>query len=91
MPCKTHRFRFLTLATALALAPFAFLAAVPANAQSGTLHAAPGQGLIRLKSANWCCHVWTAPILQGLMSCWIDRMGCGHVSGLLARCMDRWP
>lgn len=52
MPCKTHRFRFLTLATALALAPFAFLAAVPAKAQSGTLHAAPGQGLIRLKSAN---------------------------------------
>ena len=57
MPRKTHRFRFLTLAAALALAPFAFVAAAPANAQSGTLHAAPGQtapgqGVTRLKSAN---------------------------------------
>ena len=24
---------------------------------------------------NGCCHVWTAPFLQGLMSCKIDRYG----------------
>lgn len=34
MPNKTHPFRFLTFAAALALAPFAFVAAAPATAQA---------------------------------------------------------
>jgi uncharacterized protein (DUF302 family) len=57
MPRKTHSFRILTFAAALALAPFAFVAAAPASAQSGAsqtapAQTAPGQGVIRLKSAN---------------------------------------
>ena len=36
-----------------------------------------GPGIIR--------HVWTAPPVQGFL--WFGRMvGCGHVSGLFARC-----
>lgn len=52
MPRKTRLLRFLTLAAALALAPFAFIAAAPAAAQTSAPQAAPAQGVIRLKSAN---------------------------------------
>jgi uncharacterized protein (DUF302 family) len=52
MPHKTRPFRILTLAAALALAPFAFVAAAPAFAQASTPQAAPAQGVIRLKSVN---------------------------------------
>ncbi len=38
----------------------------------------------RTDATAWCCHVWTAPILQGLMSCWIDRMGAVR---LIATCL----
>jgi len=36
-------------------------------------------------------HVWTAPSRQGLFRRFGKRIRCGHVSGLYARCMDRWP
>src|ERR1700733_16268945 len=36
-------------------------------------------------------HVWTAPSRQGLSWRLGKRVGSGHVSGLLARCIDRWP
>ena len=36
-------------------------------------------------------HVWTAPSRQGLFHRFGKRIRCGHVSGLFARCMDRWP
>jgi uncharacterized protein (DUF302 family) len=52
MPRQTRPFRILTLAAALALAPFAFIAASPAIAEAGILEAAPADGVIRLKSAN---------------------------------------
>lgn len=45
-------FRFLTLAAALALAPFAFVAAGPVAAQAGATQTASAQGVIRLKSAH---------------------------------------
>jgi hypothetical protein len=44
----------------------------------------------RVSTANrggWCCHVWTAPFVQGLMCASVDLAGCGYVSGLCARCM----
>jgi uncharacterized protein (DUF302 family) len=52
MSHKSRPFRLLTLAAALALAPFAFVAAAPATAQAGAAESVPGQGVIRLKSAN---------------------------------------
>jgi uncharacterized protein (DUF302 family) len=52
MPRKTRPFRILTFAAALALAPFAFVAAAPAGAEAHAPQAAPAQGVIRLKSAN---------------------------------------
>jgi uncharacterized protein (DUF302 family) len=52
MPRKSRPFRVLSLATALALAPFAFVATAPASAQASAPQAAPAQGVIRLKSAN---------------------------------------
>jgi uncharacterized protein (DUF302 family) len=52
MTRKTRPFRVLTLAAALALAPFAFVATAPASAGASSPQAAPAQGVIRLKSAN---------------------------------------
>ncbi len=52
MPRKTRPLRLLTLAAALAMAPFAFVAAAPAIAQASAPQSAPAQGVIRLKSAN---------------------------------------
>jgi uncharacterized protein (DUF302 family) len=51
MPRKTRPFRILTLAAALALAPFAFVAAAPASAGPAAAEA-PAEGVIRLKSAH---------------------------------------
>lgn len=52
MPRNIRPFRVLTLAAALALAPFAFVAAAPASADSHAPQVAPAKGVIRLKSAN---------------------------------------
>jgi uncharacterized protein (DUF302 family) len=52
MPRKTRPSRILTLAAALALSPFAYLAAAPAHAQTEAPQAARADGVIRLKSAN---------------------------------------
>jgi uncharacterized protein (DUF302 family) len=52
MPCKTRPFRLAMIATALTLAPLSLLAAKPASVQARAPQAAPGQGVIRLRSAN---------------------------------------
>jgi uncharacterized protein (DUF302 family) len=52
MPRKTRKFRLLSFAAALALAPFAFIATAPASAQASAAQPAPAAGVIRLKSAN---------------------------------------
>ena len=39
----------------------------------------------RRQPAQGCCHVWIAPVLQAQSLMDVDPMGCGHVSGLLAR------
>ena len=36
-------------------------------------------------------HVWTAPADQGFVFSDGTVAGCGHVSGLLLRYIDRWP
>lgn len=45
-------FRLVTLAAALALAPFALVASGPALADAGLAQPAPATGVVRLKSAN---------------------------------------
>jgi hypothetical protein len=34
-----------------------------------------------------CCHVWMAPFMQGFFRLMLIVAGCGHVSGLLTRCI----
>jgi uncharacterized protein (DUF302 family) len=52
MPRKTRPLRIITLATALALAPFAYVAAASAAPSQAAPQSAPGDGVIRLKSDN---------------------------------------
>ena len=50
-------------------------------------HALGGAAL----SSVWC-HVWTAPVSQGLSNIFLARSRSGHVSGLFVRpLMCRWP
>jgi len=41
-------------------------------------------GILRLGSAD-------GPLSQGGIWRFDERIRCGHVSGLWARCIDRWP